>query len=193
MARNNQLSIADTFRTAFASIIFAGSAQIAIAVFGLVVVIALRQGRPNDSDLWRVVLLSCIPWGMIAFQTVISATRGVGGLFAQPAPNPSAMQVKQDLRMIPVYRAQTPAFAGVDVEDLEFFIERICITRDWTKRAWLHVRMPSGAGCDYDYHRKMVTILKQAGFIINHQPRSSGKLVTRNPDQIINHLQLNTL
>jgi hypothetical protein len=186
-ASHKQTSVGEAFRVTLAGIIFAAGAQAAIAMFGLVIVIALRHGGPRESDLYRVLLVSCLPWAVIAFQSLTHAIGGISGVFAV-APPPPPVMAKEDIRMIPVWRQEVPRYNGVDEEDLEKFIRRICETKDWRQRSWVGVSLPSGYPCDYDYHRRMVDILKQAGFITGHQQRVTGKLLCDDPEAILNHL-----
>lgn len=183
-------SIGEAFRVTLASIIFALGAQIAIVIGGIVLLAALRRGVPDGDGLYRVLLLSTLPWAILAFQTVLNAIRGIADVTATSTPQKSSV-TRQDLRMIPVWRQQVPTYNGVDVEDLVFFIKRICATRDWRQRTWTGVRLPSGMPCDIEYHRQMVEILKQSGFIIGHRPRVTGKLLCADPETIIDHLGLN--
>lgn len=193
MSKKNP-SPGEAFRVALASIIFAFSAQIGLGVIGLIVAIIYRQGAPLSKDWWMILGVSLLPWAIVVLQTIHSATGGLSGAFPRPNPTPppavAATTQKHDLRMIPVYRQNVPTLNGVDVQDLKFFIRRICATRDWTQRAWRGARMPSGYPCDNEYHRQMMEILKQAGFIIGHKPRSSGRLLCYDPEQIIDHLEL---
>lgn len=188
--RKRKTSVGEAFRVTLASLIFALGAQIAIVVGGLIFLVALRRGWPGEGDIFRLLLLSCLPWAIIAFQTILNTVRVIAGVTAESSPQ-RVPETRQDLRMIPVYRQQVPTVNGVDVEDLVFFIKRICATRDWTQRNWRGVRMPSGYRADDEYHRQMVEVLKQAGFIIGHKPRSSGRLLCTNPETIIEHLGLN--
>lgn len=184
-------SFGEAVRISFASIVFAMTAQMLLGLFGLVVLIALRRGDLHNGDLWRVLLISCVPYAVLGLQTTWNAVQGVGGVFAKHYPPPTEQAIKEDLRLIPVYRQHVPTFAGVDVEDLRFFIRRICVTRDWTQRRWRGKRMPSGAVCDNDYHRMMIAVLKDAGFLIGHKPRSRGQLLCYHAEQILAHLGIN--
>lgn len=187
MPDNRPPSVGDAFRVTFASLIFAAGAQIAILLAGVVVLVVLNRGTPDEDGLYRLLLLSILPYAVIAFQTVLNAVRGIAGVMGTSTPQ-TATVTRQDLRMIPVWRQQTPTYNGVDVEDLIFFIKRICVTKDWRQRTWTGVKLPSGIKCEIEDHRKMVEILKQAGFIIGHRPRATGRLVCSDPEQIIEHL-----
>ena len=189
MEKQHKTSPVEAFRVATASIIFAITAQIILGLGLIIIVVAYRQGAPRNYDWWLVLTASCLPYMVLGLQTMYRAVGGVDSVFPAPQPLPIST-TKQDLRMIPVYRQQIPRYNGVDVEDLQHFIKRICKTGDWRQRSWIGTTGPSGLEVDREYHAKMMAILKQAGFIVGHKPRYTGRLLVTDPDRIVRHLQI---
>lgn len=160
-------------------------AQIAFLVAGLIILIAWTRGHPSGPHLWTLLGTSSLPW-IVLFLNLLRETAPLNEL-----PAPKAAQVRrEEIRPIPVYRAEVPRFHGIDVEDLKYFIRTICETRDWTQRTWRNVVMPSGTRCDDKMHRKMCEILELSGFLVGRKPRHSGELLATRPGTILRTLGL---
>lgn len=159
-------------------------AQVAFLIAGLTILAAWTRGHPEKAHLWMLFGASSLPW-IVLFLNALRETAPVDN----PVPKPAQVR-REEIRPIPVYRAEVPRFYGVDVEDLEYFIRTICETRDWTQRTWRNVVMPSGVKCDDRLHRKMCQILEISEFLVGRKPRHSGKLMVSRPETILATLGL---
>jgi hypothetical protein len=164
--------------------------MVLVWIIGTSVVVYLRRGAPLEGDLWKVFLVSLIPWAVVLVQLLHRTTRGIEQSFPAPPAAPAATARDYGLEQVPLWLGDEPKLNGAYVIDHIEFIERVCATCDWTHGTWEGVEMPSGMICDRAYLRKLIKPLTNKGFIVGYKHRSTGKLVCRDAEVIIEHFGL---
>ena len=175
-----------------ASITFAVASQFVMLVAGGVVWLALKRTWDPEA-MWRLLLLSGLPWILAVFQMLRifwAFTVGVLETLTGQDINRSGMvgdvNLQPDnIRLIP-WRGPHRMIDGVPAEDFEEFVEQLPI-RGHSWRAWQGYEFKSGRPIDQETWSRMCDTLARLGIIQGRGKRRAGQLTIGDP-QVIKEL-----